>query len=148
LADAGKSDLTFDMIANADSATIRVAEILKQQWADVGVTMNIRPLEIVQGTSDYFNDRKTPAYLSQWTGRPDPAMTYRLLFSADGYFNTSDKWTPGLEEALKKSDASTEPSERKAGSTRPPRPCSRTRRSCRWCSATPSSVCPMTSKGS
>lgn len=115
LADAGKSDLTFDMIANADSATIRVAEILKQQWADVGVTMNIRPLEIVQGTSDYFNDRKTPAYLSQWTGRPDPAMTYRLLFSADGYFNTSDKWTPGLEEALKKSDVSTEPSERKAG---------------------------------
>lgn len=115
LADAGQSDLTFDMIVNADSATVRVAEILKEQWAQVGATVNIQPLEIVQGTSDYFNDKKTPAYLSQWTGRPDPAMTYRLLFSADGYFNTSDKWTPGLEEALDEADVSTEIDERKPG---------------------------------
>lgn len=115
LAAAGQSDLSFDMIVNADSATVRVAEILKEQWAGVGVTVNIRPLEIVQGTNDYFNDRKSPAYLSQWTGRPDPAMTYRLLFSAEGYFNTSDQWTPGLEEALEKADVSTEPDERKPG---------------------------------
>ncbi|SKB05375.1 ABC transporter substrate-binding protein [Aeromicrobium choanae] len=115
LSAAGESDLTFDMIVNADSATVRVAEILKEQWSDVGVTVNIKPLEIVQGTSDYFNDRKSPAYLSQWTGRPDPAMTYRLLFSADGYFNTSDQWTPGLEKALEKADVSTEPAERKPG---------------------------------
>lgn len=115
LADAGMPSLTFDMIANADSATIRVAEILKQQWAAVGVTVNIRPLEIVQATNDYFNDRKAPALLSQWTGRPDPAMSYRLMFSGDGYFNTSDEGTPGLEEALQKADVSTEPSERKPG---------------------------------
>jgi hypothetical protein len=42
-------------------------------------------------------------------------MTYRLLFSADGYFNTSDQWTPGLEAALEKADVSTEPDERKPG---------------------------------
>lgn len=115
LADAGQSDLSFEMIANADSATIRVAEILKEQWAAVGVTVNIRPLEIVQATNDYFNDRKAPALLSQWTGRPDPAMSYRLMFSAEGYFNTSDEGTPGLEEALDKADVSTEPEERKPG---------------------------------
>ncbi|MTB88116.1 ABC transporter substrate-binding protein [Aeromicrobium senzhongii] len=115
LAQAGKSDLSFDMIANADSATIRVAEILKEQWAAVGVTVNLRPLEIVQATNDYFNDRKAPALLSQWTGRPDPAMSYRLMFSGEGYFNTSDEGTPGLEKALGQADVSTEPQARKPG---------------------------------
>lgn len=115
LAQAGQPKFSFDMIANADSATIRVAEILKEQWAAVGVTVNIRPLEIVQATNDYFNDRKAPALLSQWTGRPDPAMSYRLMFSGEGYFNTSDQGTPGLDEALAKSDASTEPADRKPG---------------------------------
>lgn len=115
LAEAGKSDLSFDMIANADSATIRVAEILKDQLSDVGVTLNIKPLEVVQATNDYFNDKKAPALLSQWTGRPDPTMTYRLLFSAEGYFNTSGKATPGLDDALTQADASTDPAERKPG---------------------------------
>lgn len=115
LADAGQETFSFDMIANADSATIRVAEILKEQWAAVGVTVKIRPLEIVQATNDYFNDRKAPALLSQWTGRPDPAMSYRLMFSGEGYFNTSDQGTPGLDEALQKADVSTEPAERKPG---------------------------------
>lgn len=113
LAEAGASDLSFDMIANADSATVRVAEILKEQWAEVGVTINIRPLEVVQATNDYFNDRRAPALLSMWTGRPDPAMTYRLQFTAEGYFNTSDITVPGLDDALAEADASTEHAERK-----------------------------------
>ncbi|GAA2074715.1 ABC transporter substrate-binding protein [Aeromicrobium halocynthiae] len=115
LEEAGASDLSFDMIANADSATVRVAEILKEQWAAVGVTVNILPREVVQATNDYFNDRRAPALLSMWTGRPDPAMTYTLMFSAEGYFNTSDEATPGLEEAVARADVSTDPAERKPG---------------------------------
>ncbi|OUZ11659.1 hypothetical protein BHE97_03880 [Aeromicrobium sp. PE09-221] len=115
LAEAGISGLSFDMIVNADSQTTRVAEILKEQWAEIGVTVNIIPREIVQATNDYFNDRKAPALLSQWTGRPDPAMTYRLMFSAEGYFNTSDEAVPGIDEALAQADQSVEPSERKPG---------------------------------
>lgn len=115
LAQAGAEGLEFDMIANADSATTRVAEILKQQWAAIGVTMTIVPREVVQATNDYFNDRKAPALLSQWTGRPDPALTYRLNFSADGYFNTSGGAVPGIDEALAEADASTDIAERKPG---------------------------------
>lgn len=115
LAEAGKTNLEFDMVANADSATTRVAEILKEQWGEVGVTINIRPMEIVQATNEYFTDKKAPALLSQWTGRPDPALTYRLMFSADGFFNTSDEWTPGLEKALEESDVSSEQEARKPG---------------------------------
>lgn len=115
LAAAGADGLTFDMIANADSHTVRVGEILKEQWAAVGVTVNIRPLEVVQATNDYFNDRKAPALLSAWTGRPDPAMTYRLMFTDDAYFNTSGQGSPGLAEALADIDKATTPEERKPG---------------------------------
>lgn len=115
LKEAGAEGLTFDMIANADSATVRVAEILKAQWKDIGVTVNIRPLEVVQATSDYFNDRKAPALLSAWTGRPDPAMTYRLMFTGEGYFNTSHESVPGIEDALTAVDAAATPEERKPG---------------------------------
>jgi ABC-type transport system substrate-binding protein len=115
LADAGVEGLEFDMIANADSATTRVAEILKEQWAEIGVTVNIVPREIVQASNDYFNDRKAPALLSQWTGRPDPALSYRLNFAAEGYFNTSAEAVPGIDDALKVADASTEIDARKPG---------------------------------
>lgn len=115
LAEAGVSDLSFDMIANADSHTVRLGEIIKQQWADIGVTVNIRPLEVVQASNDYFNDRKAPALLSAWTGRPDPAMTYRLMFTENAYFNTSDQATPGIAEALDKVDIATTPEKRLPG---------------------------------
>ncbi|GGU14908.1 ABC transporter substrate-binding protein [Nocardioides albus] len=115
LAAAGATGLTFDMIANANSHTVRLGEIIKEQWAAVGVTVNIRPLEVVQASNDYFNDRKAPALLSAWTGRPDPAMTYRLMFTDEAYFNTSDEGSPGLAEAFAKVDEATTPDERKPG---------------------------------
>lgn len=115
LQEAGVENLSFEMFANADSATIRVAEILKQQWADIGVAVEILPRESVQATNDYFNDRQAPALLSAWTGRPDPAMTYRLMFTGEGYFNTSDETVPGIDEALTQIDEATSQDERLPG---------------------------------
>jgi ABC-type transport system substrate-binding protein len=115
LQEAGAQGLSFDMIANGDAATVRVAEILKQQWSEIGVTVNIRPLEVVQATNEYFNERKAPALLSAWTGRPDPSMTYRLMFTEEAYFNTSDQGTPGIDQALVKADQSLEQEARKTG---------------------------------
>ncbi|TNM36361.1 ABC transporter substrate-binding protein [Nocardioides albidus] len=115
LREAGAEKLSFEMIANADSATVRVAEILKQQWAEVGVTVEILPREVVQATNDYFNDRKAPALLSAWTGRPDPEATYRLMFTAKGYFNTSHEAVPGIDEAIALTDQGTTQDERLPG---------------------------------
>lgn len=108
LAEAGWADgFTFDMLTVSDSVTTRVAEILKEQWAEVGVTVNIVPRDVVQSTSAFFNDRDAPALLSAWTGRPDPALTYRLMFTEAGYFNPSSLPVPGLDEALLGSDEAT-----------------------------------------
>lgn len=67
-----------------------------------------------QANSDYFNDKKAPAFFAAWTGRPDPALTYRLMFTKEAYFNTSKTSTPGIDEALAEDAKLTDPAERKA----------------------------------
>lgn len=112
---AGASNLSFDMLTNADAATVRVGEILKAAWAEVGVTVTLKPREVVQATTDYVEDKRAPALLSAFTGRPDPAMTFRLMFREDGYFNASGETTPGLDAALADANASIEEADRAPG---------------------------------
>jgi len=113
IAEAGADGLTFDLLLYADSTSTRVGEILKQQWAEIGVTANLVPREVNQANSDYFNDKKTPAFFAAWTGRPDPALTYRLMFTKEAYFNTSKQSTPGIEEALAEDAVATTQEDRK-----------------------------------
>ncbi|MGE0879950.1 MAG: ABC transporter substrate-binding protein [Acidimicrobiia bacterium] len=54
LADAGQSNLSFDMFFTT-GVSDRAAEVLQQQWSLVGVKVNIRPLTV---TSDFFPDAK------------------------------------------------------------------------------------------
>jgi hypothetical protein len=35
----------------------------------------------------FGNEKKFDVLLSAWTGRPDPAMTYGLMYAKDAYFN-------------------------------------------------------------
>lgn len=114
IADAGAEGLSFDMLLYADATSTRVGEILKAQWAEIGVNVKLVPREVNQANSDYFNDKKTPAFFAAWTGRPDPALTYRLMFTKEAYFNTSGQSTPGIDEALGEDAAATTPEERKA----------------------------------
>ncbi|WP_313406217.1 ABC transporter substrate-binding protein [Aeromicrobium sp.] len=114
IAQAGAEGLTFDMLLYADATSTRVGEILKEQWAGIGVNVNLVPREVNQANSDYFNDKKTPAFFAAWTGRPDPALTYRLMFTKEAYFNTSGQSTPGIDAALDEDAVATTPQERKA----------------------------------
>ncbi len=115
LQEAGAADLTFDMLLSADVGTVRMGEILQQQWADIGVTVNLKPLEGVQAVNAYFVDHAEPALLSAFTGRPDPKMAFDVLFSEKSFYNTGAVATPGLAEALAKTDASLENDARAPG---------------------------------
>lgn len=115
LEEAGVGDgFGFEIVVHQDPVIVRLAEIIQAAWEKIGVELKLVPREPVQGNVDYFDDKKRPALLAAWTGRPDPAQTYRALFLGDGYFNTGDKDTPGLEELLIKSDAASDQSERAA----------------------------------
>lgn len=115
LAEAGRADLEFDLTVVADAQTARIAEILQEQWAAVGVTVNLLPREVVQQAQDFFVEKSYPAMLSQWTGRPDPAMAYGLTFTTGGFFNPSGIAPAGLEEALTEQNQFFEAADRKPG---------------------------------
>lgn len=113
IADAGAEGLTFDMMLYADATSTRVGEILKEQWSQIGVTVNLLPRQVIEANNSYFNDIKTPAFFAAWTGRPDPALTYRLMFTKEAYFNTSKQATPGMDEALDEDAVATTQEDRK-----------------------------------
>jgi len=63
----------------------------------------------------FFADKKGEALLAAWTGRPDPSLTYSLMFSESSYYNAGRKeWSPELTAALLETRASEDIEARKA----------------------------------
>lgn len=101
LAESGHAGgLRFPLLTYPDPVNVRLAEVLKYQLAKVGVQIDLIPTEVTQASSEFFNKRKYPAMLSAWTGRPDPGLTYKLMFTERGYYNAGHIATPGIDEAL------------------------------------------------
>ena len=64
--------------------------------------------QIAEMSAAFFGkDKKGVGLLSAWTGRPDPSLTYTLLYSKNSYFNAARADVPaGLPEALAATRAS------------------------------------------
>src|SRR5215203_6092847 len=61
LKEAGVQNISFDLYSNLTADTTRVGEVIKEQLADIGVTVNlVNTTNIVQ---DFFTDNKAPAAL-------------------------------------------------------------------------------------
>lgn len=114
LAEAGVSEVSFTLAVTQDPTWVRIAEILKAQWAEIGVTIDIAPVENTQGSADHFADGRTVAWMANWTGRPDPSQTFLSLFAADGYFNAGHVEFPGLQEAVDAANTAGDVAERAA----------------------------------
>lgn len=61
LKEAGAENLTFDMYSNLTSDTTRVGEIIKEQLAEAGITVNL--LNTTNIVQDFFTDNKAPSSL-------------------------------------------------------------------------------------
>jgi len=92
----------------------RRMEIVQSQLAEIGITVELRPLEQVQGTATFFDEKAVPVYHNQWTGRTDPALTMQLLFGQNGYFNVAKVDIPGFADAMQGALTSTDLDERAA----------------------------------
>jgi ABC-type transport system substrate-binding protein len=119
LAEAGHAEgISFPMIVYADPTSIRLGEVIKHQLGKAGITVELVPTELTQGTSEFFNQRRYPAMLSAWTGRPDPALTYKLMFTEKGYYNAGHVPTQGIAEVLQATNGSADLTVRKEGLAR------------------------------
>lgn len=112
ISDAGAEGANVSILLPNDANTVRIAEILRYSFNDVGLNVELKPRELVQSTTEYFDEHRDPALLSAWTGRPDPAQTYAQLLAESGYYNAGSVAPPGLEDAVEESNTHTDNEDR------------------------------------
>jgi peptide/nickel transport system permease protein/peptide/nickel transport system substrate-binding protein len=115
LAEAGYKDgLDLDLQGNSDQRTLQREEVLTEQLAKAGIRARFTNGIIPATTTKFFVEKQHDAYLSAWTGRPDPSLTYQLLFGKDAFYNASrTDPVPGLAEAMQATSASQSIDDRK-----------------------------------
>lgn len=94
---------TLELIGYTDQDSVRRAEILIEQFAKVGLKTNFTNGSIAEMSAAFFGkDKKGAGLVSAWTGRPDPSLTYTLMYSKESYFNAARADVPAeLPDALK-----------------------------------------------
>lgn len=101
LAEAGHRDgITLDLMAYNDQASQQRAEILIEQMKAGGITLRMKSGALPEITGQFFSGKIGDMLLAAWTGRPDPSLSYALMFGKNGYFNPGGAEMPGLEDAL------------------------------------------------
>ena len=89
LAEAGYPDgLELTVGSYTDQDSVRRSEIVGEQLRKAGIRLKFITGTIPEISGQFFgNEKKFDMLLSAWTGRPDPSMTYSLMYSKDAYFN-------------------------------------------------------------
>ncbi len=116
LAEAGYPDgLELDMRGYSDQASVQRHEVLLGMLAAVGIRGRFRTGTIAEASAGFFGDRKEGDLLvSAWTGRPDPSMSYALMYAETSYFNSGRVAPPdGLMEAITASKSTNDTQSRK-----------------------------------
>lgn len=89
LAEAGYSnglEISFGNYSDQDS--VRRGEVLQEQFSKVGIRLNTSRGTVPEISAQFFaSEKKFDMLLAAWTGRPDPSMTYSLMFGKGAYYN-------------------------------------------------------------
>ena len=106
-------DMTF--LGYSDQRSQQRQEVLMEQLAKGGIRVKWQTGSIPEMSAAFFADKKGEALLAAWTGRPDPSLTYSLMFAKDSYYNAGrTEASSELTAALLETRASEDLEARKA----------------------------------
>lgn len=119
LAEAGYPDgISLDLASYAEQSWIQMQEVLLDQFEKAGIKARFHNGQI-EMASVYFAQREHDGFLAAWTGRPDPSLSYALMYTQDSFFNAGKVAPPeGFTEALLQSRSNADVEERKAALAR------------------------------
>jgi peptide/nickel transport system substrate-binding protein len=109
LAEAGfKEGTTIELGGYSDQDSVQRQEILIEQFRKAGISVRFVNAPVAEASAAFFGaEKRGSGLLSAWTGRPDPSLTYSLMFTKDAYYNGGRAPVPPeLEAAIKQSRAS------------------------------------------
>jgi peptide/nickel transport system substrate-binding protein len=115
LAEAGYPDgITIDeyKVVAANQLDVDAAQVLKQQWLEAGIDVNIVPMEVGQILSDWREGNGTMIQVGL-TWRPDPdTRLFGVFHSTAANAQAYCLDDPELDELLERGRATTDPDER------------------------------------
>jgi ABC-type transport system substrate-binding protein len=92
----------------------QVQQILLEQFQEAGFHPTIQRASPADSAALFYGPTKTgDGRIAVWSGRPDPSLIFQTLFGKGAYFNAGRGETPGLEQALTATVATTDLAERK-----------------------------------
>ncbi|MGH6708061.1 MAG: ABC transporter substrate-binding protein [Bradyrhizobium sp.] len=109
LAEAGfKDGVSIELVGYPDQDSVQRQEILIEQFRKGGMNVRFMNAPIAEASAAFFGaEKRGSGILAAWTGRPDPSLTYSLMFTKDAYYNGGRAPVPPeLEAAIKASRAS------------------------------------------
>ncbi|MFV8836408.1 ABC transporter substrate-binding protein [Aquisalimonas sp. APHAB1-3] len=115
LKEAGYPDgVELDLRGYTDQASVQRQELLLEQFEKAGIRGRFRTGTIAEVSAAFFGSEKAgDLLLSAWTGRPDPSLSYALMYLEDAYFNSGRVAPPeGFNEALQRSRSTDDLDER------------------------------------
>jgi peptide/nickel transport system substrate-binding protein len=109
LAEAGvKEGTPIEIGGYPDQDSVQRQEILIEQLRKAGIAVRFINAPVAEASAAFFGpEKRGSGLLAAWTGRPDPSLTYSLMFTKDAYYNGGRAAVPPeLEAAIKESRAS------------------------------------------
>ncbi|MBW8856740.1 MAG: peptide ABC transporter, partial [Bradyrhizobium sp.] len=89
LAEAGfKDGLAIEIVGYPDQDSVQRQEILIEQFRKASMNARFLNAPIAEASAAFFGaEKRGSGILAAWTGRPDPSLTYSLMFTKDAYYN-------------------------------------------------------------
>jgi peptide/nickel transport system substrate-binding protein len=115
LAEAGVDGLSMSMLIPAGLPTYpEISEVIQAQWAELGVTIDIRPTDPTSLGEVMFAQEQADTMLAGWGGRPDPAMTFIQRAGPDAFANPGGVTTDEMVDLIAQATSIADPTERQA----------------------------------
>lgn len=102
LAASGETNVTFTVEIQNVASQQRLAELIKENLAAVGITMNIQPYAVT-AFQDRLTNKLYQAAIGSWTPRPDIDGTMYRHFATDGNVNSMSYKNPAVDALLQQS---------------------------------------------
>ena len=115
LAEAGHPNgMDLNLLGYTDQISVQRQEILIEQFRKAGIRCRFSNGSIAEKSAAYFAEKQGDGLLSAWTGRPDPSLSYALMYLKNAYFNAGQvEASPELTAAIMASRGTSDQAERK-----------------------------------
>jgi peptide/nickel transport system substrate-binding protein len=112
LKDAGIEKVKLKVVHSPEVFYQSLGEALKNQLQEIGIELELEAMESTATVTRYFSEKTVHAFLSNWSGRPDPHMTINSLYSSNSFYNPGGVSTQEIEDLIEKAAGTYDQSER------------------------------------